>query len=413
MGHIFNKEKKSKTRRKDRIYGRIPSKFVYSVVYYALYFAFKKIFRIKFNVDERIAGLKGPTIILANHPSNIDPFCIGFALYPSRINFLASSYYFRNPISRAILYFSGAIPKMQFRADPRAVKSMLKVVKRGGLLGIFPEGSRSIDGTTMKMEDAIAKFVKKSKANVVTAISKGAYLSWPRWTKSSIRRGRVELDIKLIMDRDEVEGTDLESLNKKVAQSISYNEYEWQKKNCIKFSSLAPARGLHNILHKCPSCLKDWTTQSSKNILRCTNCNNTAVMDNYGFLSPANGNCKVFETVHDWNMWQKEKFTENLKEKSLMAKARLYVAFEDKSYKYAGRGTVYLNKNIFGFDGTIGIKKYTKSFPIGGILGISARYGKHFDIVEDNITYRFKLKFGQKTIGFAHALDFLRSDRNK
>lgn len=397
--------------RKAYDYGRVPSKIIYTFTLKIILFFLKRIFNVHWEIDKKIYDLKGPVIILGNHPSNIDPILLAGALYPIKINFLTASSYFHNPVLRYLLYMIGTIPKTQFRADPKAVKSMLKVIKRNGVLGIFPEGSRSIDGTTQVIEDSISKFVKKTRANIVTGISTGAYMSWPRWTRSGIRRGKIDIRIKIVLTSQEVGMMELSDLNDIIKNSINYNEYEWQKKEHIFYKSKFPAAGVDSILHRCPSCNKNWINKSYINILECRHCGNKAIMDNYGFFHPDNESSVIFETVHEWNKWQKSSFLQGHDEVSIEAGARMYIFSDESKTKYSGRGKVSIDKDAIRFNGMLLTNKVSKSFALSGILGISARYGKYFDLIEDHFTYRFILKQGQKAIGFAHALEILRETK--
>ena len=397
--------------RKKYNYGRIPSNFLYSLALKTILFFLKRIFNVHWDVDKNISRLQGPIIILGNHPSNIDPILLAGALYPIKINFLTASSYFHNSILRYLLYMIGTIPKTQFRADPGAVKSMLKVIRRNGVLGIFPEGSRSIDGTTQSIEDSITKLVKKTQANLVTGISSGAYLSWPRWTRSGIRRGRINIAVRIVLTGNDIKSLEINTLNEIIKNAISYSDYKWQEKEHIVYKSKSPAAGVDSILHRCPSCNRNWINKSYGNVLECRHCGNKAIMDQYGFFHPENENSVVFETVHDWNAWQRESFLKDQKDVSIEAGARMYVFSDESSSMYSGRGKVSLNKDAISFNGVLLTTKVSKSFALSGILGISARYGRYFDLIEDHYTYRFILKQGQKAIGFAHALEILREHK--
>jgi transcription elongation factor Elf1 len=287
---------------------------------------------------------------------------------------------------------------------------MFKVIKQDGIIGILPEGSRSIDGTTLPIEDSLAKFIKKTHANVIVGISHGAYLSWPRWSKSGIRRGRISLDLKVLLTSEEVAACSVDEIYNKIVSSLQYNEYKWQKKELVEYRSKAPASGLHNILHKCPSCNKSWVTKSYRNILECQSCGNIAVMDKYGLLSPLNGSCKVFEFVCDWNAWQKEDFDRDFMpgETIMSDEAEMLVSYHHEPFKLLGKGTIHLNNQRFLFEGLLGSDKVTKEFPLSGILGVSAEYGVYFDLSEDGHIYKFRPVASQKVISFVHAVEFLR-----
>jgi transcription elongation factor Elf1 len=396
--------------KRDYEYGIPPSKSLIAFVLPFFMFLFKVVFRASWNVDPEISKLSRPLIVIGNHPSNIDAMLMSSALYPMKINFLTASTYFRIRLIRFLLYQVGAIPKIQFHADPRAVKAMFKVLKQDGIIGILPEGSRSIDGTTLPIEESLAKFIKKTNANVIVGISHGAYLSWPRWSKSGIRRGRISLDLKVLLTSEEVAAFTVDEIYSKIISSLQYNEYEWQKHELIEYRSKAPASGLQSILHKCPACNKSWVTKSYRNILECQSCGNTALMDKHGFLHPLDESCKVFEFVCDWNAWQKEDFDRDFENGEIIIKdeAQMLVSYHHEPFKLLGKGMIELNNQRFLFDGHLGSQTVIKEFPLSGILGISAEYGVYFDLSEDGYIYKFRPVVSQKVISFVHAVEFLR-----
>lgn len=81
----------------------------------------------------------GPVVIAANHVTLIDgPLLIGLA--PRALHVIAKQELFRGPVG-ALLTWAGQIPVD--RANGRAaLQSALGVLRRGGAIGIFPEGNR-------------------------------------------------------------------------------------------------------------------------------------------------------------------------------------------------------------------------------------------------------------------------------
>lgn len=395
-------------------YGRVPSKFLYVIVYFILRTFAKPFFHIEWNVDTRIKDLPLPLTVLGNHPSYLDPFIVACALYPMKINFLAAAPFFRNRIFEPLLRLEGVIPKTQFRADPSAIKSMLKVVKRKGVLGIFPEGARSIDGTGLPIEESITKFIKRTGGSVIVALFKGAYLTWPRWSNSKYRRGRIQLDIQLLYTSEEVETLSIQEIHSGILNAMNFDEYLWQEINMVPFRSKAPAKGLHNILHQCPACKNRWVMETSGTSLYCKACGNTAVMDTYGFLHPVDGTSVIFKNTRDWNDWQIEDLAPYVSKDcfSLEDEAELFISEQESPYLLAGDGIIKLDHKGFTFIGTHLGSPVEKLFPISGVLGISSDYGTNFDLVSDRHTYHFVLKNGQKAISFTHSLDLLRKNKS-
>ena len=83
---------------------------------------------------------KGPVILASNHVGVADgPLLAIFA--PRPVHALTKQEMFKGFMNRFLLS-SGQIPLDRFHADPLAVKRCLRVLRSGGVVGIFPEGSR-------------------------------------------------------------------------------------------------------------------------------------------------------------------------------------------------------------------------------------------------------------------------------
>jgi 1-acyl-sn-glycerol-3-phosphate acyltransferase len=91
------------------------------------------------------AMLPGPFIIVANHLSWSDPVLLAL-IFSQHIAFMGKDELFRSPFLRYLLeYGVGAIPVHRGRFDRKALRQANEVLGERGLLGIFPEGSRSRD----------------------------------------------------------------------------------------------------------------------------------------------------------------------------------------------------------------------------------------------------------------------------
>jgi 1-acyl-sn-glycerol-3-phosphate acyltransferase len=111
---------------------------------------FKLTFRPKVEGRENFPA-KGAVILASNHLSVFDSFVIPLVV-PRQVNFLAKEEYFqgRSPIKRlrtAFMRTIGQIPveRGAARAGIAALEVASEVLERGGVFGIYPEGTRSRD----------------------------------------------------------------------------------------------------------------------------------------------------------------------------------------------------------------------------------------------------------------------------
>lgn len=116
---------------------------------------------------------RGPAIMVSNHLSFSDHF-FGPLPLPRKITFLAKAEYFTGTgvkgfVSRAFFTGVGQIPidRSGGKASEAALRTGLRVLKRGDLLGIYPEGTRSPDGKLYRGRTGVARLALEAKAPVV------------------------------------------------------------------------------------------------------------------------------------------------------------------------------------------------------------------------------------------------------
>ena len=381
-------------------YGGKPNDLIYFIICWISKIFLKIKYRIKIE-NSSIQSMKPPFIVLGNHPSSLDPFIIAAAMYPHRINFLGTNYYFRNQLLRPLLRLGGIIPKIQSYKDTRAVRMMNKVIARGGILGICPEGRRSTDGSQYAVSDSISKLVKLYKVPVVAVVSHGAYLSKPRWSAFS-HRGAIEVTVKEVLSAEQIEKLSLQELKNAICSSINYNDYEWNKVRKISFKHKKIAENLHNILHQCPSCGCEKAMAAKDSRLYCKLCGNAALMDEYEFLKPENESSLIFEDAVKWLNWQKDKAKElvqsiNFSISATASRLRIADAFTGP-YCNAGKGELFLNQEGLSFKGIADSALKEMFFPLHVLSSISSEFGINFEITDGKNTYCFFLEDGQDVI---------------
>lgn len=87
----------------------------------------------------------GPLIVASNHISFWDPPLVGTAAV-RELHFLAKEELFRPPVFGPMIRRFNAIPIRRGMADVRGLTRAMDVLKQGGALIVFPEGSRMRDG---------------------------------------------------------------------------------------------------------------------------------------------------------------------------------------------------------------------------------------------------------------------------
>ena len=125
---------------------------------------------------------EGPCIIAANHCSYLDPPLVGVACKRA-IHYLARKSLLDVPILGPILPELNVIPVDQKNADRSALMGAIRVIRNGGAVLIFPEGTRSPDGNLQPSQPGIGMIVAKTGAPVVPVRIFGSFDALPRSRK--------------------------------------------------------------------------------------------------------------------------------------------------------------------------------------------------------------------------------------
>jgi 1-acyl-sn-glycerol-3-phosphate acyltransferase len=115
----------------------------------------------------------GPVLLASNHLSFIDSVVTRLAA-PRRVTFLAKAEYFagrglRGRLTRWFFIAAGSVPvtRGQHRAATAALDTALEVLAGGNVFGIYPEGTRSLDGRLYRGRTGVAWLALTSGAPVV------------------------------------------------------------------------------------------------------------------------------------------------------------------------------------------------------------------------------------------------------
>ncbi len=126
----------------------------------------------------------GGCILASNHMSFLDPVVLGMAC-PRQLCFLARADLF----SGTSRFFSwlltrvNAYPLKRGEGDPVAMRTALRLLKEGRALVIFPEGTRSPDGSLRRGSPGLGMLALKTGVPIVPALIVGTERALPRGAK--------------------------------------------------------------------------------------------------------------------------------------------------------------------------------------------------------------------------------------
>ncbi|MGI6239828.1 MAG: lysophospholipid acyltransferase family protein [Christensenellales bacterium] len=152
-------------------------KFLFRLYYYTVY-------PVRL-IGESNIPTEGAAILCANHISLRDPIILLLRLKRA-VSFMAKAELFRIRIVGAVLRGAGAFPVDRGRADLSAIRESMRILKAGGVLGIFPQGTRSAGNARTQMHGGAALIEQRSKAPVIPIYIQGPYRAF---RKTEIRIG--------------------------------------------------------------------------------------------------------------------------------------------------------------------------------------------------------------------------------
>lgn len=109
---------------------------------------------------------EGAMVVFGNHYSNLDVFLLTIA-FKRQIRFMAKHTLFGIPVVGYFVKAYGAFPVNREKTDLTSMKTALKILKEGEVLGIFPEGTRVRGEKFSDPKGGIAMFAWKTKSPVV------------------------------------------------------------------------------------------------------------------------------------------------------------------------------------------------------------------------------------------------------
>jgi 1-acyl-sn-glycerol-3-phosphate acyltransferase len=129
---------------------------------------------------------RGPALVIANHPTHADAAILvgGCRRW---IRFIQAREYFDVFLLRPFFRLLGCIPVSRGEADPSGIRAALKHLRRGDVVGLFPEGDltpaqshRQLRGQTGAALLALRGRVPVIPAFIVAPPGRGVVLDWVR-----------------------------------------------------------------------------------------------------------------------------------------------------------------------------------------------------------------------------------------
>jgi 1-acyl-sn-glycerol-3-phosphate acyltransferase len=146
-------------------------------------------------VEIRVVGMENvprdrACIFLSNHVSNLDPPVL-ISVIPGQTSFLLMKSLTEIPLLGRAMLMGRFVPvaRNQSREEAkRSTEAAANVIRDGIHITIYPEGTRSTDGTLLPFKKGGFFLAAETGAPLVPVIMRGTAAMWPKGTQA-IRRG--------------------------------------------------------------------------------------------------------------------------------------------------------------------------------------------------------------------------------
>ena len=120
----------------------------------------------------------GAAMLVSNHLSHLDVLVLGILL-DRPLNYVARSSLFFFPLG-PFIRSCGAFPIQRDGIGAQGLKETLRRLKSGGIVTLFPEGTRTEDGELGELKQGIALLAAKARVPILPAAIAGTFEAWPK-----------------------------------------------------------------------------------------------------------------------------------------------------------------------------------------------------------------------------------------
>ncbi len=142
---------------------------------------FHGFFRGRIEGSDRVPR-QGPLIIVANHASDFDPPILS-ACVQRPVSYMAKEELFRVPLLGPAIRLYGAYPVKRGSADRSAIREALKQLEQGWAVGVFLQGTRTLDGRIPDPKLGAALIAAKAQVPLLPVSLWGTHRILPKGAK--------------------------------------------------------------------------------------------------------------------------------------------------------------------------------------------------------------------------------------
>ena len=240
----------------------------------------------------------GAFLLYANHVTDLDPVFVG-ASFREPLTFVAGENVQRmGALSKIINRYASTIDRVKGATDSACALQILRTLRKGQPVCMFPSGNRSYTGQSTPIFPASAKLAKSAKVPLITYKLTGGYMTSPRWA-DTMRKGKMSGGIVHIYTPEELVSLSNDELLKCITADLWEDAYAAAP---IPYKGKRLAERLETMLYVCPQCGGVDTLKSRDDSFSCR-CGLTMTMREDGRFT---GVKLPFAHPGEWDAWQQE-----------------------------------------------------------------------------------------------------------
>ena len=376
-----------------------PDSMMYAVIFFIVRLWLGKCRRLEID-DEALRALEPPYVLLANHESFEDFYYISQMAHPRNPSYLVNEYYCTRPILKHMARRGGILSKKLFTPDMAAPLGILRMLRRGYPVVIFPEGRLSPDGRTNPIAESGAALYRRMKTALVLVRIEGAYWAHPKWRKKRFSSG-IRLSVRRVLSPEE-----LAALTDAQLDEIIRAELCGDASACEggRYPQRNKALGLDGLLYRCADCGALYQTRGVGNELRCRACGAVHRLDErYRFTDAPDTIGGYYDAIR--RMEERE-----LDALSLRAAVRTKIFGADGGPVRWETGECTLDTQAFRYRSAA--QDFT--IPVEKLPALAFSCGEEFELYhEGELHYFYPLEEPRQVARWALAVDLLADRRKK
>lgn len=353
----------------------------------------------KLSLDRLPEDLSTPYLLLCNHESFWDFYYLHRLCKTPRPAFVANRYYLKRPFVRGLYKKAGFIPKKLFNPDPGTSMGIIRMLKKGYPVILFPEGRLSSDGRTNPIREEGGALYRKLNVDLLLVKIEGAYFAKPKW-RPAFFRSEISVRVAGHIKKEELSNYTDEELNRLIASTLSGDASSSQER---LYPQKNKAKGLENLLYRCADCGALYTTSGVGNSLVCSACKSVRSFDEHYRFE------KAPSTISDYYRAIETLEAKELDSLLLVALVKTKVFGENGKVLRRESGECKLTKEGFSY------RSATESFtiPIDRLSALPYSAGEEFEVYQkENLYYFYPVENKRQVVRWALLVDLL-NDRKK